>query len=306
MGFLISKWWKNSIGIKPYSHIGYNISVENPIEGTLDTYYSFFKGEGDISQIYWGNSFSFIKNLSLGINASYLFGPITQEERVVIPFVSEEDIFTKKKHISGFFLDLGLQYTIPTNKWDYTVGMVYTPQRSLNSTYTLTILNSYDTTSTESIKDENLYNIPQKIGFGYSMVNKDKSIYLSADYKFEEWSKFELSETSADYVNSHRFSIGAEFIPTTITRESYFKQVHYMFGAYYSSLPLSYKSVALKEKGLSLGLGLPLKKNSSLINVGFEVGERGTQKDGLIKERYYNLNVNFTLKDIWFRKARYN
>jgi hypothetical protein len=305
MGFLLARGWSSSIGIKPFSHVGYNIAVENYIEGTTDTYYTYFKGEGDINQIYWGHSISLIKNLSLGLNASYLFGPIEQEEHVLIPLTDDELILTRKKHVRGLYLDYGLQYSITGKKWDYTMGMVYGPKKELKSTYTLTILNSYDTLSSETIADDNRYIMPQKFGLGFSMINKDKTISLSADYRFEEWSKLDLNVVGADYKNSHRYSFGLELIPGNNMRDSYIKRIHYMFGGYYTFSNLEYKGVKLDEKGLSLGFGFPIKKNTSFINLGFDIGERGSLESGLIKENFYNVNISFSLKDDWFVKQKY-
>ncbi len=37
-----------------------------------------------------------------------------------------------------------------------------------------------------------------------------------------------------------------------------------------------------------------------------ELGQYGTRKSRLIKEEYFQLHLNFNLKDIWFQKAKYN
>lgn len=305
MGFLLTKWWKNSVGIKPFSHIGYDITVEDYIEGTTGTYHTYFEGEGDVSQIYWGNSISIIKNMSLGINASYLFGPIEQEERIVVPFTGDEQTINRKKHVSGLYLDYGIQYTIPRKKWDYTLGMVYGPKKELESTYSLSVINIDGTTSTETLEDVSTYSIPQKFGVGFSTVNKNKTLSLSADYRFEEWSEIELNQVSVNLKNTHRYSFGFELTPERNMREAYFKRIHYMFGGYYTNSNMEYKGVELNEKGLTFGFGFPIKRNTSLINMGFELGERGSLENGLIKENYYNFNLSFTLKSMWFQKQQY-
>lgn len=72
-GFRTNKWWAMSFGLLPYSNIGYKIDTEKIISGTTVHYLNTIEGQGGINQVYVGNSFKF-KNLSLGVNAAFLFG----------------------------------------------------------------------------------------------------------------------------------------------------------------------------------------------------------------------------------------
>ena len=58
--------------------------------------------------------------------------------------------------------------------------------------------------------------------------------------------------------------------------------------------------------GVSLGLGLPVGGSASSINVGFELGKRGTTTAGLVQENYYNIYVSFSLSERWFIKRKYD
>ena len=55
-----------------------------------------------------------------------------------------------------------------------------------------------------------------------------------------------------------------------------------------------------------MGFGIPVKKSATKINIGFETGQRGETNNGLIKENYYILNVNFNMGDIWFIKRKFD
>ena len=56
----------------------------------------------------------------------------------------------------------------------------------------------------------------------------------------------------------------------------------------------------IDDFGISFGLGLPLKRLST-INMGFEFGKRGTLQNNLIQENYFNLRVGLSLTDMnWF------
>ena len=77
MGFKISSKLATSFGITPYSTVGYDITVHTPLVGTTVTYDKVFSGEGGVNQVYIGGSYRILKNLSLGINAVYLYGNVT-------------------------------------------------------------------------------------------------------------------------------------------------------------------------------------------------------------------------------------
>ena len=70
--FPIKKWWGTSVGIVPFSSIGYNIKDSKDTTG-IDYADYYYDGGGGINRFYWGNSFR-VHKFSAGFNASYLFG----------------------------------------------------------------------------------------------------------------------------------------------------------------------------------------------------------------------------------------
>ena len=64
-------------------------------------------------------------------------------------------------------------------------------------------------------------------------------------------------------------------------------------------------NIAIRENGVTLGLGLPLTGLSN-VNVGFEIIQRGQSTSGLVQERILALRVGLSLNDIWFIKRVYN
>jgi hypothetical protein len=55
--------------------------------------------------------------------------------------------------------------------------------------------------------------------------------------------------------------------------------------------------------GITFGIGLPMA-NFSNLNLGFELGRRGTTDADLIEESYLKVNVGLSLNDKWFRKRQ--
>ena len=106
MGFRIAPWLSTSFGFTPYSSVGYRINSTAFLEGTSIEYPKTYIGNGGVNRVYLGGAVSFIKNLSLGVNASYLFGDITHIEASEIYEFSLEDI----TYLSNFTFTAALAY----------------------------------------------------------------------------------------------------------------------------------------------------------------------------------------------------
>ena len=66
------------------------------------------------------------------------------------------------------------------------------------------------------------------------------------------------------------------------------------------------KDTPLDEYTFTLGLGLPVKKTKSRIDLSLEFGKYGTTTKGLIEERYIGFRLGFSLKDVWFLQRKFN
>jgi hypothetical protein len=62
---------------------------------------------------------------------------------------------------------------------------------------------------------------------------------------------------------------------------------------------------SINDFGINIGFGLPLPKQLSSINIGFEYGQRGTIINNLIKENYFNVKLSLSLNSInWFKTRK--
>lgn len=297
MGFRINRWLATSFGFSPYSSIGYNINASTPIEGTVQEYLETFSGSGGVNQIYLGASFKIIKNLSLGLNAAYLFGNITRSESSAAFEYSYQDI----TYVSNFDFNYGLNYQLNINDWKYNLGLIYSRSKNLNTKNTTTITTA---TETETLKGRSYkYSIPQNIGAGLGL-SKD---YFTAGVDFErsDWKDIEFTNVYFQTRNSNRFSFGTEF-PLPGARKGTSKMLFLRFGGSYRQSYLLVNNTPIDCGTLTLGAGLPLKGSLNAINVSFELGQIGTTQKGLIQERFIVLHLDMSLRDIWFMKKKFN
>src|SRR3989337_2043493 len=79
--FKLKPGWSSTVGLSPFSSVSYNINIPRNLGGIENVNYTY-DGSGTISQLYWGNSIDVIKNLSIGVNLSYLFGSLSKNESI--------------------------------------------------------------------------------------------------------------------------------------------------------------------------------------------------------------------------------
>ena len=88
-------------GLMPYTNVGYNYSTSSKIsssESGSTVYTNTYSGSGGLHQAYLGLGWEPFKGLSIGVNASYLWGSI---ERTVINSYSDAYINTLSKYYSA-------------------------------------------------------------------------------------------------------------------------------------------------------------------------------------------------------------
>jgi long-subunit fatty acid transport protein len=305
MGFRITRWWGNSIGLSPYSNVGYKINTQKQIEGTTSYADVTIEGSGGLNQFYWGNSFKLNKNFSLGINAAYLFGTINQKE------VSETDVtgsisIDDESFLRNFCFSYGAQYSFKLNKdWEGIIGAVYGNKTKLTPKHQISVLYSGDTLYSENKRSKDFY-IPQYFGVGASVKFKNRYV-LSLDYTQNNWSDIQNNTSGIKFTNSSNIAAGLEIIPDLRPSSGFLKTLRYRVGGYYEKSYMSINEQQLKDYGVTAGIGFPILKGKTFVNVSLSGGFKGVPgSSGNIKENYYKLNLNFTLFDLWFNRYKYD
>jgi hypothetical protein len=297
MGFRITPWLATSFGFSPYSSVGYDINAKSPIEGTNLEYPKSFSGGGGVNQVYLGGSVSLIKNLSLGFNAAFLFGSITHKESSNEFYYNLVD----ETYVSSFNINYGLNYQLDIKEWNYSLGLTYNRSKKLFTKNVTTIETDY---YKEVLKERNYrYSIPQNIGAGVAI---SKGYFVAGfDYEWSNWKDVKFSEAYLKTRNSNRYSFGVE-IPSLGIRKGSGRMFLFRFGAEYRESYMVIEKVPIDYRALTFGTGIPLKGIVSVINASIELGQNGTTKKDLFRENFIMLNLDLSLRDLWFMKRRYN
>ncbi|MEI7594833.1 MAG: hypothetical protein WCK02_03735 [Bacteroidota bacterium] len=318
-GFPITKNLGASFGLLPFSSVGYNIKDSESIDsvGSIDYLY---KGKGGLNQIYFGSAYSLTKNFSLGFNASYVFGNIIQERTISFPSLSNffNQYTINKTKVGDAKFDIGIQYQAKfKNDLKLTIGGVYYLKSEMNASNTVlskrytpysntTSIITRDTIVNETLSNESV-TIPSGLALGF-VIEKEKKWAFRADISQTNWSEYKTFGISDSLSNSMRASFGFEFIPEANAMKNYLKKTYYRIGAHYGNSFLQLNNTQLKEYGMSFGLGLPVRSRArkpSYVNVGVEIGARGTTDFSLIKEEFVRINLSFSFYELWFMKRKY-
>ncbi len=314
-GFPVTRWWRTSVGILPFSYVGYDIYAVEELEGITDVQY-VYQGSGGLNQLYWGNAFVLGKKLSVGFNMKYLFGSIVRSRGISFP----DSIEMKNTYIRGsirpsdFYGEIGFQYKTKLPKDLFmVVGGVFGPQVNINSkanflatTYFGDINSaqySYDTI--EALYDEKgSFTMPIRTGAGIT-IGKEGKWVAGADFLWQNWENFTYYGNSDSLVNRWNIAVGGEYIPNARSVGNYLQKVAYRAGFHYGKTPLYLKGQHIDEFGISFGIGLPIKKSKSTVNMSAVIGKKGTTQYGLIKENFIRFTVGVNVFENWFFKSKY-
>jgi hypothetical protein len=308
LAYPVSKWWGSSFGVKPFSEIGYSISTTTLFEGSQDDIETDFTGSGGISQIYFDNSFMLGKNLSLGLSFSYLTGTVNQTETTNLQSVGFFDVNTSNSYyLRNIYWGFGLLYNIHLKNDMLSFGISYHPTQDLIATYNHQITvesDDGDITLTEESESVERVNIPASVDAGMAYHFNDR-LKLVADFGIQEWEGNSSLIKVANLTEKTSYHFGMEFWPDPKHTWSYLHKVQYRLGGHYENSYILVRDNQIQDYGISLGLGLPLKNEKSMMNFSVELGRMGTVNDGLVREFYAGFSLDFVLHNNWFAKKKY-
>ena len=313
MQFRLHRGVGMTLGLLPYSNVGYNFSQGNT-ENPDNIHYKTYSGEGGFHQAFLGLGFKVLKNLSAGVNASYFWGEIIRQDHVGFADAGKYEIWRiNTLSAKDFKLDLGAQYTLSVNKKnDITLGVVFSPKNNLkNDAYlqTQTALASSGSDYTDShveTKDLNTTcGLPMSIGAGMAF-RYDGRLTAAVDYTFQKWSDADYMGEKAFY-DMHKVAAGLEYLPG-FTGRSYFSHIKYRIGGYYSTPYYKVQDPATKEYyrastgyGVTAGFALPLPRTRSVLSISAQyVNMKG--KRAMLDEKYMRLCIGITFNERWFFK----
>ncbi len=317
LGFPITKRWKVAIGLLPYADVGYSTIVSSETN-ELGRYNYAFTGDGGLNQLYFGNGFKISDKLSVGINLAYVFGRNISSTLLYFPD-STLYVNTKTENrllANDFIFDYGILYTHPINdKYTLRAGLTYGQKIKLSITEESLTRSLFggENGGIEYILDtisytperKSTFTLPHTIGLGL-VFERNNQWLVGLDANWQNWKDFRIGNQVDSLQNAWNITIGSEYTPRYTSISKYWSRVTYRMGIRYNQTYLNLYDESINEFGISFGLGLPLPRSLTTIDLSLEVGRGGTTAKNLIQETFVNFTLGVSIYERWFVKRRYN
>ncbi len=299
------------LGVVPYTSVGYRILDME--EGSA----SLLNGRGGMNKVFLSAGWAVTSELSLGVDANYNFGNFQNSQSINREELQYGTTDVNRSDIRGFSFNFGVNYQKMLNeKLMLHVASTYAPAMDLDSENfreISTVDFSSGTGRTIDFRELDLsdtqFEFPSKISLGAGLGEQNKW-FIGAEYASVGSSSyadsFSFRGDNGEYEDASQFSIGGFYIPQYNSFSNYLERVVYRAGFRYDETGLIVNDESINEFGMSFGLGLPVGSNFSNINLGIELGQRGTRDSGLIQENFLRLSVGLSLNDKWFTKRKFN
>ena len=324
--FPISKFMGGSIGLVPYSSVGYSFGGDLKDNNGDVNGSSSFVGEGGINELYIGVAGRLFKGFNLGANFAYQFGT-TKNDTYAYGTDGASALFEQTMEIRDWNMSLGAQYTMDFHqKHRVTLGATFSPKKDFHGkTWGISYDVNQSSSSTEApdtlayTKLNGGYTKPNSFGAGVSYTFKNK-LTVESDFTLQQWSKARydgLKDSKGNIVSNPctfddrwKFATGVQYVPQT--RGAYFKRVAYRCGGFFTHDYMMVPDAAgalhnVCEYGVAAGFGLPTAGTKTIINLGFEFRHRSAKSaPNLVSENYFNitLGVNFNEFAFWQNKIK--
>ncbi|QQS66390.1 MAG: hypothetical protein IPP08_11600 [Chlorobiota bacterium] len=304
------------LAIRPYSIVSYVSQLKGlaPIDTFKTTSLTTTSGQGGISEIIVGSSIRPFKGLQLGIAGSRYFGEITKETNVDFP---ENSTINSAAYIShDYYTGIGLKLGAIINPLEnLTLGFVLEPSSKLMKERTNVIIRFngriIDAGNTQYLEDASDtlakitsdYQIPTKLTFGATY--KIGRTGISSEVNLQDWS----INNDVNSTSSNKIAIGFDYFANSSYNATGLDKLSFRLGAYKEKSYYKVLSEDINSIGFTFGTSIPLTKLTTLnsgmmLDLGFDIGSRGTTNKGLTEEIYGKLSLGLSLSEFWFIRTR--
>lgn len=355
LGFpVIKDLWGASFGLIPVSSSGYNLkdagTTFNPNDTITSSFTRLYSGKGGLSRFYIGNGVapftksldkfydsqryedlrsagdsaaihravrtrSFFKGLAVGFNASYLFGTLVNERKVVFDDPSFMNIRnTDNTSYNDFYFDYGFTWAFDLkNDYSITIGASGAGGTNIRGRrdvlQTLIASNSIESNIDTVYMVENEKGkifMPSNLSAGIVLQQSEKWL-IGAEFNFQQWSRYKSFNEDQNLSDSWRISAGGQYMPTP--------KLLYRAGLRYERTNINLRNTPVNDFAVSLGAGVPIRltsterrtlDNRTMLHFTLEAGQMGTTTNNLVRQQYVRLYVGITANELWFIKRKYD
>src|SRR5690554_4676246 len=306
--------WTIGMGLNQISSVNYNLSATSPVANSDLLSSNNIQGSGGITEAYLQTGFRLFKNLSLGVQGSYVFGSTIRTNRVIL---MNEDLATvgtpseyyERLTLADVAVKAGAYYAQPLGDQKFlNFGAIYHIFGDLNGVEFAKVANSGEASDPDSAGDilsndkKGTVFLPNKLGYGVSYENTNKFV-VGLEFQQQNFSEYRnFNGTVGELTDFYKVGLGAQFTPNLFSMDNVLERISYRVGLEYEQTPFILNGQEIKDIGINFGGSIPMN-NLSLLNLAFKLGTRGNTDNGLIRENYFKVSLGFSINDnSWFYK----
>lgn len=311
-----------SFGLKPFSSVGYKLEDirDNQAGNQVLNEYS---GEGGLNQVFFSVGLQLLPKVQVGATANYIFGQIMNKRVQVTEGIAYGTLDDRQSDISGFDFNYALTYspnlsakhTLYTSLRAHTqTNLVSKNQRRIGSFVPLNG-NEIETYLVDLERD-NLLNTEIKIPTTFTAglgIGEEYRWMIGAEAGMQQFSSFSnpfLDGDNIRYEDASSYALGGFWVPDYTDVDAYFNRVTYRAGVRLDNTGFIVNEKPISNFGITFGMGLPVGFEYSNLNLGFEVGRRGTTMNSLVRESYFKVSIGLSFNasgaNRWFQKRQIN
>ena len=317
--------WGLALGLSPMSDVSYEVVDRASTE--VGEVVRSYTGTGGLDKIFAGvghtvyaqraDTLGHLGNrLRVGANFNFMFGSVEQTRDAVYPISGG---FSQFRSFSSLVLrapsgeigatwegDLTRRTQREGNNWRYAIGATAQLPVSFNATWSSSSTTyGVNSAGTETIRDSVQYldgapgTVDVPVGFGLGFSVRDQRWLFTAEVRHRDWAALKADVPGREGLGSLRaantFIAASRFTPSA--EGTLFQRSTYRAGFRYAQEYQVVEGQGLDAMAMSAGISIPLNalQTNSHLNLGVEVGQRGTTANGLIQERYSAIWLGLTL-----------
>lgn len=313
--------WTTSVGLMPYTHVSYNLQFPQQIRDNngqvVDTARVIQSGTGGLTQLYWSNGVRISKYMSVGLKATYIFGPIDNiysnfvdnTPNGAIPYLINVE---EKTTVTGFNFGLGYSFSQDSlgrrNQNRFSAGAVYMLEGNLKGKINRQLIRttlSEDTVERYPLSVVNgKIRLPSSITVGVS-YGRGASWMIGTEFFYQDWARFKsVNKDDEGLGKAWRVSLGGEYTVDPNAVDNYLKRITFRAGLNLERYPFLANAKPVDDFGINFGMSLPAGRSS--VDLAFKFGKRGNKDENVLEESYFKIFFGLTFNDQWFIKRKFD
>ena len=293
---LYKRWIAMSVGLLPYSSVGYEITLEDSIPGYH--YKMDYEGDGNISQVYGGLSFNICNWFALGANVYYMWGDLNRMRMVSFTESGlQTTVQDEMLSVSNVRFRAGAQFFHTFDKHAFNVGAIFENKMKLHSE--LIVIETQSDDSIPIFVDG--WQLPMVWGVGASYT-WDNRLTVAFDYEHQYMASalYNGAPGSVSGLKDRsRFAGGVEYRHNPMGRK-YAERMIWRAGISVQDEYLA--TIGAKRISASVGIGFPLWTIGTVINTSFGYTRRGSRAG--LEDNSLRFTIGASIAESWFFKRK--